>query len=772
MNLTRNKLFSGILLYGLTTILLVLFDVQYFYLRAIFSFIFLSTIPGFLIMLMLKIRRIGFWEYLVYAVGLSIAFLMFGGLAVNWTLPWLHITDKPLALMPLLYSFGAILSIFGIIAYKRNRDISLEIKFPKVDWLNKVFFIAPVIFPILSILGAITLNNGGPNYLTMTMLGGIAIYVFLVAVFRNKLNGHVFPWAILTMSISLLLMGWLRSWYVSGVDINLEYHIFQLVKSNQQWYMSLFNNAYNACLSVSLLPTILSLFIKINDQYIFKLIIPLIFSITPLCVYLFLRRHTQHVFAFVASIFFMSQSTFMSWWSIPIRQEVAFLFFALALLSLFNRSISSTPKNLLILAFLFSMVVSHYSTTYIALTLFVFTYLICLFFRKSEDKKYFSKIYEKLNLREKGEIEKRKHYLSGIIIILCIIFTFLWYAQLTKISNNFVDFTYKTIQNMGKIFSEDVRTEGASFGSQWNFFHKRPDEIFLLQNYIGELTAEYKKIPHINTYNQEENKKYKSGVVYSDPLPLILNLDSTYKIYIFGEIIKKLVKIFIVVGVFYLIFYKFKKKEIDMEYILLAIGSLFILTAVMILPFASIEYDLMRTYQQVLILLSLPSVLGGLVIFNFLKKESLKIYALLIVFLLYFSFLSGFIPQITGGVDPFLQLNNSGSSYDEFYVHEAEIKSSNWLFENRAKDEIIYADKRASYKLWFSNNVDINKIIENVFPSVIDKNAYVYSSYTNTLESRAFAYFKGEIISYNFPTEFLNQNKNLIYNNGESEIFK
>lgn len=137
------------------------------------------------------------------------------------------------------------------------------------------------------------------------MLGGIAAYVFAIVLFRKKLNHNIYPWAILMLNISLLLMGFLRSCYVYGVDINIEYHIFQLVKANQQWNMSLFRNFYNTCLSVSLLPTILSSFLKINDQYIFKLIILLLFSITPIRVYLFLKRYTQSIFAFMASFFFL-----------------------------------------------------------------------------------------------------------------------------------------------------------------------------------------------------------------------------------------------------------------------------------------------------------------------------------------------------------------------------------------------------------------------------------------------------------------------------------
>ena len=66
MKLTKNKIIFGILIFGLIVNFLVFFDIQYLYLGAIFSFIFLTTVPGLLIMLMLKIREVDFWEYLVY----------------------------------------------------------------------------------------------------------------------------------------------------------------------------------------------------------------------------------------------------------------------------------------------------------------------------------------------------------------------------------------------------------------------------------------------------------------------------------------------------------------------------------------------------------------------------------------------------------------------------------------------------------------------------------------------------------------------------------
>jgi hypothetical protein len=119
-----------------------------------------------------------------------------------------------------------------------------------------------------------------------------------------------------------------------------------------------------------------------------------------------------------------------------------------------------------------------------------------------------------------------------------------------------------------------------------------------------------------------------------------------------------------------------------------------------------------------------------------------------------------------------MQLNNFGSSYDELYVHKTEINSATWLFKEASNKDIISADEYASLKFWLVTNIKKNKVIKSVLPSTIDKKAYVYSSYTNTIKKKVFINIGGEMIIYNFPIEFLSQNKNIIYNNGESEIFK
>ncbi|MHB1377556.1 MAG: hypothetical protein ACYCXB_09090, partial [Candidatus Humimicrobiaceae bacterium] len=176
-------------------------------------------------MLMLKIGGIGFWEHLVYTIGLSIAFLMLGGLLINWILPSIGI-GRPLSLMPLLISFDVLLLTFWIIAYRRNKEILIKVNITKIYWLNIVFFAIPMIFIVLSILGTLTLNNYGSNTLIMIMIGGIAAYIFILVFFRKKISENVYPWAIVIISLAMLLATSLRSWDISGHDIITEYKMF------------------------------------------------------------------------------------------------------------------------------------------------------------------------------------------------------------------------------------------------------------------------------------------------------------------------------------------------------------------------------------------------------------------------------------------------------------------------------------------------------------------------------------------------------------------
>jgi len=713
-------------------------------------------------MLIHKIRKIGFWEYLVYTVGLSIAFLMFAGLAINWLLPWLHITDKPLSLTPLLICFNTILVIFGVIAYRRNKDISIKIKLPKLDWLNKIFFITPLFFPILSILGAITLNNGGYNYLTMSMLGGIAIYIFFCVFLKKRLNGNIHPWSIFLISLSLLLMFSLRSWHILGWDVSQEYEMFKITQQNSHWSMSYFpGQPYYACLSITILPIVINSFMNINDEYIFKLIFQILFSFAPIMVYLFTKRYTINIVAFLASFFFIAQPQFIQSMPSVVRQEVALLFCFLSLLILFDEKLNSQKRKLLFILFSCSIVISHYTTTYVTTLLFVLTYILC----------YLYKIYKNRNITSPKYSLKLNYYFSWKLILPFLLFAFLWLNQITKVTGSLTDVAYSALSNINRTFNEDVRIGHTFILNQFNVFYRSYNQQALLNKYYSTLLiSNNTKDNNNNLYPPLSYRNYVPEALPPEELPSRINPKMTQTLNILLRIVEILLKLILLLGVFFITFRKFDKKRPNIEVLMLILLSLLIVGLMTILPVVSLHYPIERLYQQSLFYLSLPVVLGCLYLMKVLKKEKLAIYFTLTIFVIHFMYISGFISQISGISEPTMPLNRNGDIYNQIYAHDSELKSINWLVAVNNSKQNIYADR---YGYWKIQAFALTKEdLKTVFPPIIEKNAYVYSTYTNTTKRRAFIETVGADIAYAFPIHFISDNKNKIYSNGNSEVFK
>jgi len=771
----KNKLFIGILAFMLIVNILVIFNLNYFYIRAILGFVFLITIPGLLIILCLKIRNINFWEYLVYTIGLSVSFIMFAGLAVNWILPWFNITDKPLSLYPILICFDTILLTLWLIAHKRNEDNVHLLIFPfdeyekkrgkfnfipkltSFSWIDRIFIIIPFFFPVLAILGAFILNNNGPNYLTMIMLGGIAIYVLLVVIFRDKLNENVYPWAILMISLSILLSWWFRSWCVSGIDSNAEFLVFQITKNNFFWEIIQLRKDYSSMLSLTILPTILSNLLKVNDYFIFKLFFQIIFSFVPLIIFLIFKKFIKNIpLVFLGSLFFIIQPYFIT---IPIRQEIAFLFFSLMLLVLFSKEINPKIRNLLFVIFGFSMIISHYSTAYIALAIFLLTYIFILIYKILENRKI-----------KKGKLkpeQKEQFYLTGIIILLLLVFGFLWYSQITPTADGLINFAQESISNMGNIFSEDVQAEGNSplqnllpfskkvnYGEEWIEYNKKVQEDYNKRFSVNDL------------YPKEKASKIQPNLVALRGLDTKISYN--INISLIKTLFEFLARAFIILGIFLFFIYSWKDKKKTLLKIIIISFLIFLVTFIF-LPLFSFYYDLPRFYQQFLIILSLFSPLGLFFILkSTFKNKSYFIVALF--FILYFLISLGVIYQLTGGINATMRLNNIGFEYDSQYSHINELKSASWFIKNN-NGEYLYLDNYANLRFLLVKRTELKRK-SDIIPSIIQKKSYVYSSYMNSIKEVTIKIFNGMSFSFDYPKSFLDYNKNKIYNNGGSEIFK
>jgi uncharacterized membrane protein len=190
----------------------------------------------------------------------------------------------------------------------------------------------------------------------------------------------------------------------------------------------------------------------------------------------------------------------------------------------------------------------------------------------------------------------------------------------------------------------------------------------------------------------------------------------------------------------------------------------------LIIPFVSIGYDIVRIYQQCLIFLSIPAVIG---IYYTLQKINNKFKSILLgaFFSIHFLVFTGYIYQLIGGTVTSIQFNNNGYDYDLNFVHLQELNSITWL-SNNVKKVPIYIDS-SNYKKFGLIDINMNVFYTSLMiPSLIEKHDYVYLGYINSKEDKSIAWLNSISIGYNTPTQYLDQNKNLVYNNGGSKVFK
>ncbi len=727
--------------------------------REIYVGFFITIFPGYLLLTTLFTAIKSFWEKLFCSVGLSIAYLMLGGLLLNSTLPLWGIKD-PLNTPYLVYFITfTVISCSLVRAIWKKHDHKPVVN--NISLQNIGFMVFPPSLILLSILGALSLNNGGNNSLTILMLSLAALSIIGIT-FIKKVKDYQFAWLLYCISLSLLFMLSLRSSYLVGWDIHTEFTMFQLTSRLNFWDIEALRNAYNACLSITILPTVIANLTNFSDVFVYKVYYQFIFALFPLVVFFLLRKYTAAIIAFLSLVYLISQPLFIQPMTGLMRQEISLFFFVLLLYVTFKKDMNITQKLLLQISFGSAMVVSHYSTTYIALLLIFGNYALSTLQRVGV---FFCHLFKKI---KKQQIEqsstKYKPNLSFVFVLFIALFTTFWYGFYTQTANNLIQVVNNVTENNKDLFKTESKSEEAK--ASLSVFSK-PKISFSeeVKKYIEKKDALFEGYK-VERYTKQEYENYPISEYKQKSLTPILS--TSFNLYIIQglQLLKTISKLLIVVGVLFLIGLK-SKRTYDIEFIYFIFLSLLLVAGILIHPTLSLSYNVSRLLIQVLIFLSVTAVIGGISLIFFSTDRIKNILFATFLSLVFLSH-TGYFSQLLGG-SPFLHLNNIGNDYDKFYIHDSEVSSAKWLGSNRSFKDSVFSDDTSSLRLKYVLNMNSNQVI---IPSLIYRNSYVYARYANIVEGRAETNYEGKELILNFPREFLEDNKDLIYSNGKSNIYR
>ncbi|MBM4242171.1 MAG: hypothetical protein FJ150_11025, partial [Euryarchaeota archaeon] len=159
--------------------------------REFVALIYLTYIPGILILRILRLHELGNIETLLYAVGLSIASVMIIGFLMNLIYPVLGISN-PISISYLLITISIFVLILCVFSYIRDKTFA-DPDFIDIDLLSPTFLVLCVV-PFLAIFGTYVMNFYNRAHLNGLLIGVIGLIAILFAF--NKIPKRLYPFAV------------------------------------------------------------------------------------------------------------------------------------------------------------------------------------------------------------------------------------------------------------------------------------------------------------------------------------------------------------------------------------------------------------------------------------------------------------------------------------------------------------------------------------------------------------------------------------------------
>lgn len=766
---------------------LVLTRLDPWHVGSAFVGVYTLVVPGLLLLAFLAKKKLPLLMGLTISVALSLVVLMGVGTGVSLLFSHLGVA-QPLRLHFLLPALDLTLVLLLVLSALFKRTLPLDIPiFGRLDWTVAG---GALLMPVLAVLGATSLNNGGTNAFTIVSLSLVATYVPLLVVLKKRLNVAVMPIVLYMMALALLLMNSMRGWLITGHDVLREYHVFQMTAASGRWDIASFRDPYNACLSLTVLPTYLQSLLHIDGAYIYKFVFQFIAALPVISIFYLFQRYATAAIAFLAAFTYISFPPFMVDMAMLNRQSIGYLFFGTFLYVLLASQFATKKRRIVLMVLLGAgMIVSHYSTTYVALSLLVIGYFVSLVLRSVFGRKgRVSKLGALLRVRKLPNriIYSRPALLSLPIVVALVLMAVLWTGPATQTAQGIT----KTFKKIGATLStpsqQQVQDAGTSGYGLVAGAQSSKDKLFT-QFVQDAISTERTPAVESNLFPlaQVRLPQYKTVALDEPALPITglgsfvskfmhLNLGSFFSFAKDGY--AKVLQLLLIVGLIAMLigyrFGEFLMRRLPTEYVALCVAALLMLGFQVLFPSSIPEYGVLRLFQQGLTLLALPIVLGFMMLLGLLVHKStprlLTYGAVLVVF---FGILSGLVPQLTGGGRAALSLNNSGLYYEAYSTHAEELASFMWLKSVADPKQPLQSDRYFT-ALKLAAYDDLISSGSKLLPETIKRNSFVLLSTTNVTKGYIIEYQDGAIIYYSTPTQFLNDDKNLVYSTGASSIYR
>lgn len=732
-------------------------------------------------------RRVGFPADSVparalYAFGSSLLGLILLGLLVNTALPLVGV-DRPL--QPLVLAVASLLVNLALLRWRADRasllpedlgaaarDVVRRAVGARAE-LAQALAVASV---VLAIVGAVRLNNGAGGGVALTALV-VAAAALLALMVRPEGTPGRDARSLALVATSLLLATSLRGWSITGHDVQSEYLAFLLTDGHQHWQVSLWDNAYNACLSVTILPSVLAQTTGLSGVVVFKLLLQLVFALVPVLTFLLGRRYLPRRLALASAVLTMALPTFYTDMPYLVRQEIAFFFLALLLLA--ATAPDATRGRLRLVAFFgLGVVLSHYSTTYVLVMGLLFGLLALGIWRLLGRTRWLRRD------PEAGKVRGARAplvLLSPLLVGFLVAASWVWAGPVTHTGGHASEVAREAVAS---VLGRGEKTPGSSDLS-WNLFSRdRTSPRERLDLYVAETLDLRKQAPPRELLIKHPGKaELRPEILAASKLPLTgpgrvldsLGLDPGDVATGARLVCAGLMQVFLLLGLVWILRRrKDAGREVPEEAVFLSIGAVAAVGLIVLIPKLSVDYGVLRAFQQTLLVVAPVMAAGMWLVVRTLARRAIVLTSGLtaVVPLLLLLVLTGALPSLVGGYSPRLALSNSGLYYDRYFASDSDVQAVDWIAEDHgsATPPQVIANRNINVRILSARNDAV--VADRLFPTLLTKGEYVVVDSRMRESKRATVFYTGDLIGYAYPMKDLDQRLNIVYSSDLTRIYR
>jgi uncharacterized membrane protein len=730
----------------------------------------------------------------MFAVGLALLTDLLVELAVDALLPLVDVLH-PLARVPLTGATAVVLIVLGVLLPDCPRPVR-PVDRPVPRGLVPVGCLGALGL-LLSVAGPIRLNNGlgaGVSTAALVVLAGLLV---LLLVRRRQYPVGVLQLGLYLAALGLLLLTSLRGWYITGHDIQREYQVFQLSLDAGRWTPGSFPDSYNACLSITLLPATVTQLTGITGTYVFKAVLPVLFALTPVLVHRAVRNTAPQFVALLSAVYFMVFPTFFTDMPYLGRQEVAFVLLGCGLVALTDSGRPLLSRRIGFSAMLVGVVLSHYSTTYVlvaVLGLAVSTdwcWRLADHIRSRRERARGGKEREPSRREQSrrsggaGAHRRPSPYAGGRGFITwwmvagSAVLALVWAGPVTHTSGQLQSTLSQTVSDL----LHPGTSRNASSDTSYSLFGG-------VSVSPAERLAQYQTDTLHRTAAQRAAKErlplpvvdaYQPEVVPQANLPLTavgraiasVGVSVTETNTVIRQSTARLLQLLLLIGLVVTVRRRNAAFRPLRDQLTLSVGGIGFIALLTVLPQLSVDYGVLRAFQQGLFFFAPFIAAGTLWVLRRLRQRSARAAYVLIAAL--FLDLTGVVPQALGGYPAQLNLSNSGQYYDIYYTHPEELTAMAWLQQHIANapkqtDKVPFQADRFTFDRLQTLVKD--PAVDDIYPTMLSTYSYVFLGTTTVKTGESAISYQGDQVSYQYPMTLLDLQKDEIYSSDGAAVYR